>query len=193
MQHTYLVLTPTSCVIYNSILSLLKRTVHSLKLNIVTVPLSSHLELLIRVIIPSALSWHLRLVQKMSWIIILLDWNVLHYFLRQIIITIKIILKIFYNTNNKSHAKFLKIFIVANSLEWETAIVVSEDYPPSQDSKIFYKGDKMVCLWVKRLLIFNFSVIHYVFSFGKDCNVGYTPMRRFSRYLENEGEAWDDK
>ena len=33
---------------------------------------------------------------------------------------------------------------VANSLEWEAAIVVSEDYPPSQESKIFYKGDKIV-------------------------------------------------
>ena len=39
---------------------------------------------------------------------------------------------------------FLKIIIVANSLEWEAAIVVSEDYPPSQDSTIFYKGDKIV-------------------------------------------------
>ena len=36
------------------------------------------------------------------------------------------------------------IFVVANSLHWESAIIVTEDYPPSQDKKIFNKGDQIV-------------------------------------------------
>lgn len=60
---------------------------------------------------------------------------------------------------------------VANSLEWESAIIVTEDYPPSPDApKIFYRGDR-ICQVGDRL-VRNMPVKNFAELFQSEAEKG---------------------